>query len=67
MIIHRVRSLRPYERIVFVAVASFRRQFAFQACACLGYALKWRAPFWKQKDTPAGRRRWVGADSQPGS
>jgi molybdopterin synthase catalytic subunit len=58
LVIHRVGPLAPNDRIVFVAVASAHRQAAFQACEFLINELKCRAPFWKQEDTPEGKR-WV--------
>ncbi|GMQ88541.1 MAG: molybdopterin synthase catalytic subunit MoaE [Gammaproteobacteria bacterium] len=60
VIIHRVGPLMPNDRIVFVAAASSHRKDAFRACEYMIDALKTEAPFWKQEDTPAGRR-WVTA------
>jgi molybdopterin synthase catalytic subunit len=58
LIIHRVGPLAPNDRIVFVAAASRHRQAAFRACEFLIDELKCRAPFWKQEDTPEGKR-WL--------
>jgi molybdopterin synthase catalytic subunit len=60
VIIHRVGTLEPNDRIVFVAAASAHRKDAFLACEYLIDTLKTEAPFWKQEDTPAGKR-WVEA------
>lgn len=59
-VIHRVGSLLPGERIVFVGVASSHRGAAFEACEFIMDYLKTRAPFWKKEETPAGLR-WVDA------
>ncbi len=58
VIIHRVGPLGPNDRIVFVAAASAHRKDAFRACEYLIDTLKTEAPFWKQEDTPSGKR-WV--------
>jgi molybdopterin synthase catalytic subunit len=60
VIIHRVGPLKPNDRIVFVAAASAHRKDAFRACEFMIDTLKTEAPFWKQEDTPAGKR-WVEA------
>jgi molybdopterin synthase catalytic subunit len=60
VIIHRVGPLEPNDRIVFVAAASAHRKDAFRACEYLIDTLKTEAPFWKQEDTPSGKR-WVDA------
>jgi molybdopterin synthase catalytic subunit len=60
VIIHRVGPLEPNDRIVFVAAASAHRKDAFRACEYLIDTLKTAAPFWKQEDTPSGKR-WVDA------
>jgi molybdopterin synthase catalytic subunit len=60
VIIHRVGPLEPGDRIVFVAAASAHRKDAFRACEYMIDTLKTDAPFWKQEDTPEGRR-WVAA------
>jgi len=59
VIIHRVGPLMPDDRIVFIAAASPHRKQAFLACEYMIDTLKTDAPFWKQEDTPAGKR-WVG-------
>ena len=60
VVIHRVGSLKPGDRIVLVGVASAHRGDAFEACEFIMDYLKTRAPFWKREDTPAGSR-WVEA------
>ena len=59
LIIHRVGALLPNDRIVFVAASSAHRKDAFRACEYMIDTLKTDAPFWKQEDTPTGKR-WVG-------
>jgi molybdopterin synthase catalytic subunit len=66
LVIHRVGSLRPGERIVLVGVSGAHRGEAFAACEFIMDYLKTRAPFWKREDTPQGPR-WVearGSDDQ---
>lgn len=58
LLIHRYGELRPNDPIVCVAVWAARRDAAFDACRYLIDELKTRAPFWKQEQTPQGRR-WV--------
>ena len=58
-VIHRTGELSPGDPIVLVAVASFHRGEAFQACEFIMDFLKTKAPFWKKESTPAGER-WVG-------
>jgi molybdopterin synthase catalytic subunit len=58
VVIHRVGSLQPGDRIVMVGVASAHRGDAFEACEFIMDYLKTRAPFWKREDTPQGAR-WV--------
>jgi len=60
VVIHRVGSLVPGDRIVLVGVASAHRGEAFAACEFIMDYLKTRAPFWKREDTPAGPK-WVEA------
>ena len=62
VVIHRVGSLVPGDRIVLVGVASAHRGEAFEACEFIMDYLKTRAPFWKREDTPQGTR-WVEARS----
>jgi molybdopterin synthase catalytic subunit len=62
VVIHRVGSLGPGDRIVLVAVASAHRGDAFEACEFIIDYLKTRAPFWKREDTPGGAR-WVESRS----
>lgn len=58
VIIHRVGTLAPNDRIVFVAVASAHRAEAFRACEFMIDTLKTNAPFWK-KETLPDSERWV--------
>lgn len=58
VIIHRVGSLAPNDRIVLVIAASAHRKEAFRACEFMIDALKTKAPFWKKEATPRGAR-WV--------
>ena len=60
LVIHRVGSLAPGDRIVLVGVSSAHRGDAFEACEFIMDYLKTRAPFWKREDTPEGSR-WVEA------
>ena len=59
-IVHRVGTMRPGERIVFVAASADHRAAALEACAYLIDRLKTDAPFWK-RETVAGEARWVEA------
>ena len=58
VIIHRVGSLAPNDRIVLVIAASAHRKEAFRACEFMIDVLKTKAPFWKKEATPRGAR-WV--------
>ena len=60
VVIHRIGSLQPGDRIVLVGIASAHRGDAFEACEFIMDYLKTRAPFWKREDTPQGAR-WVEA------
>ena len=60
LIIHRVGSLKPGDRIVLVGVSSAHRSEAFAACEFIMDYLKTRAPFWKREETAEGAR-WVEA------
>ena len=60
LVIHRIGSLVPGDRIVLVGVASAHRGDAFEACEFIMDYLKTRAPFWKKESTPQGER-WVEA------
>ena len=60
LVIHRVGTLHPGDRIVLVGVASAHRGEAFEACEFIMDYLKTRAPFWKREETPDGPR-WVEA------
>jgi molybdopterin synthase catalytic subunit len=59
-VIHRVGSLIPGDRIVYVGVAGAHRGDAFAACEFIMDYLKTRAPFWKKEYTEQGER-WVEA------
>lgn len=59
-LIHRVGSLRPGDRIVFVGTASAHRAEALEACAYLIDRLKTDAPFWK-RERFGDDARWVDA------
>ena len=59
-VIHRVGSLNPGDRIVYVGVAGAHRGDAFAACEFIMDYLKTRAPFWKKEYTEQGER-WVEA------
>src|SRR3546814_17497072 len=58
-IIHRVGSLVPGDRIVFVATAARHRTEALESCAFLIDWLKTSAPFWKRESFAAGRNHGV--------
>ena len=58
LIIHRVGTLKPLEKIVLVAVLSAHRGEAFKACEFMMDYLKTQAPFWKKEITPTGER-WL--------
>ena len=60
VVIHRVGTLEPGDRIVLAAVASAHRGDAFAACEFIMDYLKTQAPFWKKERSPAGER-WVEA------
>ena len=62
-IVHRVGTLRPGDRIVFVGVASPHRQDAFHAAEFLMDYLKTRAPFWKL-ERRGETETWVAARSE---
>jgi molybdopterin synthase catalytic subunit len=58
-LIHRVGSMVPGERIVFVGTASAHRAAALESCAFLIDRLKTEAPFWKRETFEDGRVEWV--------
>ena len=60
LVIHRVGTLKPGDRIVLVGVTSAHRGDAFAACEFIMDYLKTQAPFWKREETPQGTR-WVEA------
>ena len=57
-VVHRVGSLAPGERIVFVGTTSAHRKAAFEACQFVMDYLKTQAPFWKKEVTDEGEH-WV--------
>ena len=59
-VVHRVGSLTPGEKIVFVGVTSSHRKAAFNSCEYIMDYLKTQAPFWKKEETENGTR-WVEA------
>lgn len=60
LIVHRIGTLKPGDRIVLVVTASAHRKAAFEAAEFLMDYLKTRAPFWK-RETRASGTRWVEA------
>jgi molybdopterin synthase catalytic subunit len=60
-IVHRVGTMVPGDRIVFVGTASAHRAAALESCAFLIDALKTRASFWKRECFADGRDAWVEA------
>ena len=58
VIIHRVGSLAPNDRIVLVVAAGAHRKEVFRACEFMIDILKTKAPFWKKEASPGGDR-WV--------
>lgn len=63
-VVHRVGTMVPGERIVFVATASSHRVAALESCAFLIDWLKSRAPFWKRETFTDGRAQWVEARAE---
>lgn len=61
IIAHRVGTMIPGDRIVFVGTASPHRADALEACAFLIDRLKTDAPFWKREAFADGREKWVEA------
>jgi molybdopterin synthase catalytic subunit len=62
-VVHRVGTLTPGDRVVWVGVASSHRAAAFAACEFIMDFLKTRAPFWKKESGPGGEH-WVSAQAQ---
>jgi molybdopterin synthase catalytic subunit len=60
VVVHRVGTLKPGERIVLVVTAAGHRQAAFEAGEFLMDYLKTRAPFWKRELRASGEH-WVEA------
>jgi molybdopterin synthase catalytic subunit len=58
LVVHRVGEIFPDDPIVLVAVWSFHRGVAFDACRYVMEELKSRAPFWKKERSERGER-WV--------
>jgi molybdopterin synthase catalytic subunit len=61
IIVHRVGTMVPSDRIVFVGTASAHRAAALESCAFLIDRLKTDAPFWKREVFADGRAAWVDA------
>jgi molybdopterin synthase catalytic subunit len=59
-VVHRIGSLQPGQRIVWVGVASAHREAAFSACEFVMDYLKNEAPFWKKEIGDRGAH-WVEA------
>ena len=57
-IIHRVGTLLPTDKIVYVGVSSKHRQDSFDACNFIIDWLKTSAPFWKSEEFESGKK-WV--------
>jgi molybdopterin synthase catalytic subunit len=60
LIVHRVGTLKPGDRIVLVVTASAHRKAAFEAAEFMMDFLKTRAPFWKREIRQSGVH-WVEA------
>ncbi len=60
LIVHRVGTLLPGDKIVLVITASAHREEAFEAARFLMDYLKTSAPFWKREKGPDGEH-WVEA------
>lgn len=58
--VHRVGSMVPGDRIVFIAAAAAHRAEALDACAYLIDRLKTDAPFWK-RERRGDTAHWVDA------
>lgn len=67
LIIHRVGTLMPGDRIVLVVTASKSRQAAFDAANFLMDYLKTDAPFWKREEKTDGTVQWVDAQESDAS
>ena len=62
-IVHRVGTLKPGERIVFVGASAKHRKAAFEAVEFLIDYLKTHAPFWKEEER-TGKKLWVEAKAE---
>jgi molybdopterin synthase catalytic subunit len=60
-VVHRVGTMVPGDRVVFVGTASAHRAAALESCAFLIDRLKTEAPFWKREVFADGRAEWVEA------
>lgn len=58
--VHRVGSMEPGDRIVFIATAAVHRAAALESCAYLIDRLKTDAPFWK-RERRGDSATWVEA------
>jgi molybdopterin synthase catalytic subunit len=63
LLIHRVGDILPHEAIVLVAVWSFHRGDALDACRYLIDSLKTQAPFWK-KERIGDSACWVAGNTK---
>jgi molybdopterin synthase catalytic subunit len=63
LIVHRVGTLKPGDRIVLVVTASAHRKAAFEAVEFLMDYLKTKAPFWKREVRPSGATWVEGKDT----
>ena len=59
-IVHRVGTMRPGDRIVFVGAAATHRAAALEACGYMIDRLKTNAPFWK-REVRGGMATWIEA------
>jgi molybdopterin synthase catalytic subunit len=57
-IVHRVRTVKAGDNIVFIAAGAEHRVAAFDACRWMIDELKQRVPIWKKEITPQGDT-WV--------
>lgn len=60
IVVHRVGTMTPGERIVFVGASASHRAAALEACAFLIDRLKTDAPFWK-REVRGEAAAWVEA------
>ena len=63
LVIHRIGTLYPGQKIVLVSVASSHRKEAFQAAEFIMDFTKFSAPFWKKETSKSGSK-WVESRSE---